>query len=72
MFSQTPEAGCTLLLNVNNELKDVAKGHIVMPQNKIFHSKDMPLACIGFAWIGCYRAAKIWILLLNRPWPKAS
>jgi hypothetical protein len=42
MFSQAPEVACTLLLNVNNELKDVAKGKIVWPQNRRFHNEDMP------------------------------
>ena len=42
MFSQANEVGCTLLLNVNNELRDVAKGSIVMPTSRVFHGNEMP------------------------------
>src|SRR3954468_24535929 len=33
---------CTLLCYVNNELRDVAKGTIVQPLQRMFHSKPMP------------------------------
>ena len=42
MFSQAPESSCTLLLMVNNELKAVAKGSIVMPTHRKFHGADTP------------------------------
>ena len=42
MFSQAIETACTLLLAVNNELKDVAKGFIIQPQHRKFHGVDMP------------------------------
>src|SRR3954468_15692976 len=41
MFSQANEVGCTLLLQVNNELKDVAKARIVAPLNRVFHTVPM-------------------------------
>ena len=41
MFSQADEVGCTLLLQVNNELKDVAKARIVAPLNHVFHTLPM-------------------------------
>ena len=33
---------CTLLVKINNELKYVAKGKIIWPQNHRFHCQDMP------------------------------
>ena len=42
MFWQAREVGCTLLLFVNNEFKEVAKGCIVMPLHRKFHGADMP------------------------------
>ena len=41
MFLQADETRCTLLLGVNGELKDVAKGKIVTPLNHIFHGRPM-------------------------------
>ena len=41
MFSQADKTGCTLLLRVNGELKDVAKGKIVTPLNRVFHGRPM-------------------------------
>ena len=41
MFSQADETGCTLLLRVNGELKDVAKGKIVTSLNRVFHGRPM-------------------------------
>ena len=42
MFSQAPNTGCTFLLNVDNALKDVAKGSVILPLNRVFHNIDMP------------------------------
>ena len=42
MFWQAAEVGCTLLLLVNNEFKDVAKGSILQPMHRKFHGADMP------------------------------
>ena len=72
MFSQANVVGCTFLLDVNNELKDVAKGSIVQPLHRVFHTVHMPLACLGFPWLGCYRVTKIWILRINPPKPIAN
>ena len=41
VFSQADDTRCTLLLGVNGELKDVAKGKIVTPLNRIFHGRPM-------------------------------
>ena len=41
MFSQADEPRCTLLLGVNGELKDMAKGKIVTPLNRVFHGRPM-------------------------------
>ena len=41
MFLQADETRCTLLLGVNGELKDVAKGKIVTPLNRVFHGSPM-------------------------------
>ena len=41
MFSQEDINPCTLLLNVDNELKDVARGSVLMPENRSFHFKPM-------------------------------
>ena len=43
MFSQgTADIPCTLLHFVNDELVDVAKGRIVQPGSRVFHSNQMP------------------------------
>jgi hypothetical protein len=42
MFSQDDQVECTFLLNVSNELKDVAKGSIIQPLDHIFHTRPMP------------------------------
>ena len=42
MFSQADTVPCTFLLNVKNELKDVAKGSTVKPLDFIFHTRRMP------------------------------
>ena len=41
VFSQADETSCTLLPDVNDDLKDVAKGKIVTPLNRIFHDRPM-------------------------------
>lgn len=42
-FSQGDDnVPCTLLHYVNNELKDVAKGHIISPGNRMYHNKPLP------------------------------
>ena len=40
MFPQT-DVPCTLLCYVNDELRDVAKGTIVQPLQRTFHSRPM-------------------------------
>ena len=42
MFSQANEVGCTFLLEVNNELQDVAKGSIIQPRSCVFHNLPIP------------------------------
>ena len=42
MFSQADETPCTLLLRVNGELKDVARGKIVTPLLRVMHNTPMP------------------------------
>ena len=42
MFSQADETACTLLLCVNGELKDVARGKIVTPLLRVMHNTLMP------------------------------
>ena len=42
MLSQADETRCTLLLHVDGELKEVAKGKIVTPLNRISHGMPMP------------------------------
>jgi hypothetical protein len=55
IFSQ--DIACTLLQHVDGELKDVAKGSIVHPKNRMFHSKPMPdgMFRVSVAWVlpGC-------------------
>ena len=41
VFSQVDEMRCTLLLDVNGDLKDMAKCKIVRPLNRIFHGRPM-------------------------------
>ena len=41
MFSQDDVNPCTLLLNVDNQLKDVAKGCVLHPTMQMFHFKIM-------------------------------
>ena len=54
MFSQANEVGCTFLLDVNNELKDVAKGSIVQQLHRMFHTVPMPP--------GMFRVSVTWVL----------
>ena len=42
MFSQADEVGCTLLLRVENELRDVATGSIIAPLQRVMH--NLPLS----------------------------
>src|SRR5664279_994369 len=42
MFSQADETPCILLLQVNSEYKDVAKGSVVRPLIRMFHTVSMP------------------------------
>ena len=41
MFSQDVENPCTLLLNVDNAMKAVARGVVLYPQNRTFHTVTM-------------------------------
>jgi hypothetical protein len=42
VFLQEPITACTLLLKLENQYKDVAKGSIMMPVNRIYHYNRMP------------------------------
>jgi len=72
MFSQADEVGCTLLLQVNNELKDVAKARIVAPLNRVFHTVPMADTMFRVTLDRVFRVAQIWILRLNPQKPIAS
>ena len=41
MFSQALSTPCTFLMRVNDELKDVARGSILRPLDKKWHTRDM-------------------------------
>jgi hypothetical protein len=41
MFSQALSTPCTFLMKVNDELKDVARGSILRPLDKKWHTRDM-------------------------------
>ena len=41
MFSQALSTPCTFLMRVNGELKDVARGSILRPLDKKWHTRDM-------------------------------
>ena len=41
MFSQEDVTPCTFLLNVDNKLKDVASGSVLLPKNRTFHCARM-------------------------------
>ena len=41
MFSQADEVGCTLLLHVENELRDVATASIMTPLQRVMHNLPM-------------------------------
>ena len=41
MFSQANATPCTLLLNVDNKLKAVASGSVILPTQRIFHCVRM-------------------------------
>ena len=58
MFLQgTADVPCTLLHFVGGELIDVAKGRIVQPGNRVFHSNPMPPTLYRLNWFGCCKAA---------------
>lgn len=42
MLSQADATGCTFLLKVGSELKDVAKGSILQPLSRKYHCRDIP------------------------------
>ena len=42
MFRMQANTSCSLLLTVNNEVREVAKGKIMSPLVRMMHGKDMP------------------------------
>jgi hypothetical protein len=42
VFLQESSTQCTLLLKLDNQFKDVAKGNILMPLSRQYHGNSMP------------------------------
>jgi hypothetical protein len=42
VFLQESSTQCTLLLKLDNQFKDVAKGNILMPLSRQYHGNPMP------------------------------